>query len=133
MKAYEYYKAAQDFARAAHVGQTDDDGNNHFEHCQGVADILELVDPDDYKLTAAGFLHDTIEDSDTTYVDIDAQFGPDIADLVWEVTKVDGGFPNLHSRRGIMLKFADRLHNLSRMHPWDAKKQAWYMRKSRFW
>lgn len=133
MKPYELIDSARAWARAAHRDQVDDNGANHFDHCEAVAEILELIAPDDYALQAAAYLHDTLEDTATHYEDLLAVTNQDVADLVVEVTKVEGAFPNLHSRRGIMLKFADRLHNLSRMHPWDDKKQAWYMRKSRFW
>jgi (p)ppGpp synthase/HD superfamily hydrolase len=133
MKPFELIDAAREFARAAHADQTDDDGTNHFEHCQAVAEIVELVDSTDYKLQAAAYLHDVIEDARVDPEILADRFGEDVAALVVEVTKVDGEFPNLHTRRAVMLKFADRLHNLSRMEPWDYKRQAGYMRKSRFW
>jgi (p)ppGpp synthase/HD superfamily hydrolase len=68
------------------------------------------------------------------------RFGQDVADLVNEVTHErrddDKGwyFPRLHSIRGIILKFADRTSNLSRMNGvWNEKRIQKYIEKSTFW
>jgi guanosine-3',5'-bis(diphosphate) 3'-pyrophosphohydrolase len=91
-------------------------------------------------LQAAALLHDTLEDTDTTYEKLVTTFGADIAGLILEVThdrKEDNSgwyFPNLHSIRGIVLKFADRASNLSRMEGvWDAGRIENYIKKSKFW
>lgn len=42
-------------------------------------------------------------------------------------------FPRLKTKEGIMLKFADRLSNLSRMDNWNERRVAHYIKKSRFW
>ncbi|MFA5768329.1 MAG: HD domain-containing protein [Bacteroidales bacterium] len=125
--------AASQYAEAAHAGQIDDEGTPHFDHCEAVAAIIELVAPTDFNLIAAAYLHDTLEDTDTTEDDLRDEFDDDIADLVVELTKVDGEFPNLHTERGVMLKYADRLHNLSRMQVWPPKRRQHYIKKSRFW
>lgn len=125
-------RAAQ-FAKAAHVNQFDDDGKNHFAHCAIVAEIIELLLPYDDELIAAAYLHDVVEDTGITYTELRAHFGDDVADLVDEVTKVGGEFGQLKSERGIILKFADRLHNLSRMTAWPKQKRDNYLEKSEFW
>jgi (p)ppGpp synthase/HD superfamily hydrolase len=80
-----------------------------------------------------------IEDTEHDYSEIHAEFGQDVADLVHEVThegqKDSKGFyfPRLRTPRGIQLKFADRLSNLSRMEPWSERRVNHYLHNSRFW
>jgi (p)ppGpp synthase/HD superfamily hydrolase len=130
---------ARDFAKERHGKQVDDCGKPYFEsHVEKVAAILNLI-TDDKNLLAAAYLHDTVEDTQTTYEELSKTFGVDIADLVMEVThegsKENGGyyFPRLKSRGGILLKFADRLSNLSRMDAWSEQRKEHYLKKSRFW
>lgn len=130
-------KAAM-FASAKHKGQVDDDGKPYILHPSLVADIIVQLNLHDDNLLAAAYLHDVIEDTNTTYTELLKEFGKDIADLVHEVThegtKETGYyFPRLKTQRGIVLKFADRLHNLSRMSNWDEKRRSQYLRKSKFW
>ena len=143
------------FARAKHQGQKDDCGKDYFiahiEHMVAVLGILlwnaEKCPPGtdtaymEYytRVMTAAVLHDTIEDTDTTYEDLVREFGQEIADLVMEVTHEgtddDFGyyFPRLKSRDAIIIKFADRLSNLSRMESWSAERKEHYLRKSKFW
>lgn len=126
------------FAITAHEGQTRDDGAPYIVHPQRVAALIEQVTGDPVMIAAA-WLHDTIEDTPTSYEVIVANFGQEVADLVMEVTHEtsDRGehyFPRLQSERGVMLKFADRLANLSTMQlAWDDKRRAHYLKKSKFW
>jgi (p)ppGpp synthase/HD superfamily hydrolase len=127
------------FGTKKHKGQLDDNGKDYFlSHCNQVAEILKLC-TDDENIIAAGYLHDTLEDTSTCYDELKLEFNKDIADLVLEVTKAGEKdskgyyFPNLKTKRGIILKFADRLSNISRMDVWDEKKQQYYLRKSKFW
>lgn len=125
------------YASKKHRGQLDDTGKPYMVHPSQVAQILMRV-TDDENLIAAGYLHDTIEDTDTTYEDLVKEFNKDVADLVMEVThegKKDTGyyFPRLKTQRGIMLKFADRLSNISRMEAWNEGRKAHYLKKSKFW
>lgn len=129
---------AWDFAEEKHKAQKDDSGGPYFYHCVQVCLVLQCVAASDENLLCAGLLHDTIEDTDTTYEELKREFNKDVADLVMEVTHEgdkDRGyhFPRLKTQRGIMLKFADRLSNLSRMEPWDEKRKAHYIKKSTFW
>jgi (p)ppGpp synthase/HD superfamily hydrolase len=128
------------FAAEKHKGQLDDEGKDYFEaHCCQVAMILAEVAPSDLELIQAALLHDTLEDTETSYKELVENFGARVADLVAEVThegkKDEKGyyFPRLKTREGIMLKFADRLSNLSRMSSWPATRQDQYLRKSKFW
>ena len=130
---------AKKYATKVHKGQKYNNGK-FIQHPTQVAEILKLVTPKDKNLICAGYLHDTIEDTDTTWHNLLHEFNKDIANLVQEVTKevpdnksLPAFFPNLSTHRGIMLKFADRLSNLSHMDNWDEKKKQWYLTKSKFW
>lgn len=127
------------FALNKHQYQVDDNGENYFyAHCINVYLILSNIS-NDIELLSAALLHDTIEDTDTTYEELVKEFGNEIADLVNEVThegKKDSKgyyFPRLKTKRGIMLKFADRLSNLSRMESWDEDRVKHYLKTSKFW
>jgi len=131
-------RKAHDFAFKAHYGQKDDAGEWYFQaHVLPVYNIIKEVthDPD---ILAAAFLHDTIENCNVSYNDIASEFNVRIADLVLELThegpeKGKKWFPNLHTRDAILIKFADRLQNLSRMGGWTPERQAAYLKKSKFW
>ncbi len=120
------------FGVEKHKGQKDDEGNDYFEsHCMHVVKILEEVTKNP-RILIAGLLHDVLEDTNTTYEELYDNFGVDIAYLVYEVThegKADEHgfyFPRLQSKEAIMIKFADRLSNLSRIGGWDKKRQEHY-------
>lgn len=128
---------ARQFATKKHKNQVDDVGLPYILHPLRVAQILTTVTDNPY-IIAAGWLHDVLEDTDTTFEELEISFGEIVANLVFEVTKTIGHngramFPNLKSRGAILIKFADRLDNLSRMESWDKKRQAAYMKKSMFW
>lgn len=121
------------------MGQKRDDGTPFIFHPLRVANYLSLACPEDINLICAGACHDLTEDCGVTYEELKAEFNEDIASLVREVTKhkpdpsIAATFPNLKTRRGIVLKFFDRADNLSNMKAWDEKKIEWYLEKSRFW
>jgi GTP pyrophosphokinase len=125
-------RQAQQFATYKHQGQLRDDGVNYIFHPAKVAEIISLVSYDE-ELIAAAWLHDTVEDTETTVQELGEIFGSRVAALVQEVTKEDGKFPNLHSREGVILKFADRLSNLADMKTWSPERQQRYINKSNFW
>ncbi len=96
----------------------------YFNHLADVAHILaEHTDGQDAVLIAAGFLHDTLEDTETTYEELVKEFGADVADLVREVTD-DKTLPKADrkrlqvenaphkSDRAKMIKIADKTSNL---------------------
>lgn len=129
---------AIEFAKEKHENQLDDGGLPYFNHLEQVANIVKLV-TNDKNIIAAAYLHDTLEDTDTKFSELCDLFNPIVANLVYEVThegeKDNLGyyFPRLKSRDAILIKFADRLSNLSRMEPWTEKRQKHYLRKSKFW
>jgi (p)ppGpp synthase/HD superfamily hydrolase len=127
-------------ARYLHKGQKDDMDLDYAEvHLKQVFDIVREAAPQDVLLQAAAWLHDTLEDTNITVVGLEALFPKDVIDLVLEVTHEGTNdsagyyFPRLETQRGIVLKFADRLSNLSRMDTWDERRKAQYLKRSRFW
>ncbi len=77
---------ATEFAGVAHEGQTRDySGTPYIWHPIAVASWMSEYtnDPD---LLACGILHDTLEDTDTTYDDLCGRFGKRVADIVYELT-----------------------------------------------
>ena len=135
----EWERIAYDFARRKHDSQLDDDGispyfNSHILH---VVAILKCV-TNDHDIITAAYLHDTLEDTETKYEEIANLFGGRVAGLVYELTHEGKDsstyyFPRLSTREAVMIKFADRLSNLSRMAIWEKPKQESYLRKSKFW
>ncbi|MBI3051736.1 bifunctional (p)ppGpp synthetase/guanosine-3',5'-bis(diphosphate) 3'-pyrophosphohydrolase [Candidatus Woesearchaeota archaeon] len=84
----------------------------YFSHPSTVHEILLLVTKDEDLLSAA-YLHDTLEDTGTTYSELRKEFGKRVADLVVEVSKDSRGEYPIKTREGLMLKLADTLHNVS--------------------
>lgn len=129
---------ALEFASIKHEGQLDDQGRQYFfAHIIQVYSLLKDV-TDDEEILCAGILHDTIEDTNTTYEELIKEFNKEIADLVLELTfqgdKETGRyFPLLQSHKAIVVKFADRLSNLVRMVDWPGDWQEDYLKKSVFW
>ena len=123
---------AYDFAVKAHEKQKRDEGSPYIIHPIAVANILTELKLDSATI-ATGLLHDTIEDTHATYKTIEDEFGKEVADLVDGVTKISE-FENQaisNSRaenfrklilatskdiRVLLVKLADRLHNMRTMH-----------------
>ena len=119
---------AYEFALKAHVKQKRDEGAPYIIHPVAVADILSDLKLDSATI-ATGLLHDTIEDTHTTYNTIKEEFGQEVADLVEGVTKISE-FENQAGEnskaenfrklilatskdiRVLLVKIADRLHNM---------------------
>ncbi|HEX8390250.1 MAG TPA: HD domain-containing protein, partial [Candidatus Saccharimonadales bacterium] len=136
--------SAIDFAADKHRGQLRKSGEPFLIHPLAVAGIL--VDwAMDIDTVLAGVLHDTVEDTDTALTEIENLFGRDVAFLVDGVTKVSqarSGMRDLSSYlpatkdnlsklliyvgqdvRVIIIKLADRLHNMSTLHYLSREKQ----------
>ncbi|WP_374321392.1 RelA/SpoT family protein [Pseudoxanthomonas kaohsiungensis] len=113
---------------AAHAGQTRKSGEPYITHPVAVAGVLAELGLDVETLIAA-ILHDTIEDTPLRREEIASQFGEDVAELVDGVTKLDKlkfrdrqeaaaeSFRKMllamsRDLRVIMIKLADRLHNM---------------------
>jgi guanosine-3',5'-bis(diphosphate) 3'-pyrophosphohydrolase len=132
-------KRAYDYGSAAHAGQLRASGSDYFtDHCLPVAyHVLELGM--DANLISAALLHDTIEDTATTVEDIRQNFGNEIAILIEGVTKLDkvqyfGNERHVESLRKffisvaqdlrvVILKLADRWHNLETLEYLDPGRQ----------
>jgi guanosine-3',5'-bis(diphosphate) 3'-pyrophosphohydrolase len=129
---------ALDYASKRHRGQMDDRGRPYFfAHVIQVYNVLLDV-TDDEATICAGLLHDVIEDTDTTYEELVHEFNKEIADLVMEVTHEgtdyrDFYFPRLESRKAVLVQFADRLSNMSRMRDWPGDVQQRFLEDSVFW
>ena len=132
-------RAAYDMARVAHSGQLRRDGSPYVTHCIAAADISVDIGLDEDSIIAA-LLHDVIEDTNLTHEDIARQFGPAVADIVEGVTKLtrvqytskeDEQAENLRKMlmamakdiRVILIKIADRLHNMRTMAYQSPEKQ----------
>jgi (p)ppGpp synthase/HD superfamily hydrolase len=117
---------AADFAARAHIAQHRKGlaGEPYVNHLTEVAALLaEATGGTDAELVAAGYLHDTLEDTAVRYEDLSAQFGAEIAQLVAEVTD-DKSLPKAErkrlqvetvtkkSARARLLKIADKTSNL---------------------
>ena len=132
-------RAAYDMARLAHSGQLRKDGSPYVTHCVAAADITVDMGLDEDSIVSA-LLHDVIEDTNLTHDDIARQFGDAVADIVEGVTKLtrvqytskeDEQMENLRKMlmamakdiRVILIKIADRLHNMRTMAYQSADKQ----------
>lgn len=126
---------AKKFAKKKHKGQKYSGGDFYRLHPYKVYKLIKQLRRKDYKLQAAALLHDTLEDTDTTYQELVEEFGEDVAKLVDEVTKRGSNyFPNLSTQKGVLLKFADRTCNINYMSDWsEEKKQRYMFVKSKFW
>lgn len=127
-KDIDFLIRAYEFAREAHEGQIRKSGQPYIIHPIAVAGILIDLQMDAVTVAAA-FLHDVVEDTDVTSEQIAENFGQDVANLVEGVTKL--GRIKLKSKeqqqaenhrkmflamakdlRVVMIKLADRLHNM---------------------
>ena len=133
-------RAAYEMAKLAHAGQLRKDGcSPYVTHCVAAADISVDLGLDEDSICAA-LLHDVIEDTPLTHADIAHQFGAPVADIVEGVTKLtrvqytskeDEQMENLRKMlmamakdiRVILIKIADRLHNMRTMDYQTPEKQ----------
>ena len=115
------------FSEKAHEGQKRRSGEPYFIHPVTVAGILAELGMDTDSIVA-GLLHDCLEDTNVTYVNIEKEFGRPVADLVNGVTRLgkivysskeEAQMEDLRKMfiamakdiRVIIIKLADRLHN----------------------
>ena len=142
---------AIDFATEAHKGQKRKSGEPYIVHPLAVAGTLVEWDMD-IDTVISGVLHDTAEDTDVTLEQIENLFGHDVAFLVDGVTKVSQARAGMQSLdnylpqtkdnlsklliavgqdvRVVIIKLADRLHNLSTLHHMVPEKQQKIARES---
>ena len=134
-------RKAYALARTAHEGQFRKGGEPYIMHPVAVATIIAEDFMMDANSVAAGFLHDVVEDTDTTIDDIRREFGDDVAFLVQVVTKPKSHTPGQADRakqennfrqlldsmrrdiRAVLIKLADRLHNMRSLGSMQPVKQ----------
>ena len=128
-------------AFAAHHGQQRASGEPYYLHALAVAEILDELKLD-HETLAAAMLHDVVEDTEVTLTEIQSEFGIAIAQLVDGVTKMEriGEFQEAGTSeqaeslrklllamaedvRVVLIKLADRLHNMRTLQHLDAAKQ----------
>ncbi len=131
---------AYEFAKHAHEGQYRKSGNPYITHPVSVAYILSELHQD-AKTICAGLLHDTIEDANASKEDMVQAFGEDVYELVEGVThlgriyfgsKEEEQAENFRKMflamakdlRVVIIKLADRLHNMRTLHYLSPAQQA---------
>ena len=132
-------RAAFELAARAHADQKRKDGSPYVTHAVAAAEIIVEMDMDEDSIVAA-LLHDVIEDTPVTHEEIQKQFGPSVADIVEGVTKLtrvnytsreEEQMENMRKMlmamskdiRVILIKLADRLHNMRTMDYQSPEKQ----------
>ncbi|NCO75004.1 MAG: bifunctional (p)ppGpp synthetase/guanosine-3',5'-bis(diphosphate) 3'-pyrophosphohydrolase [Cyanobacteria bacterium] len=130
---------AFNFAYSLHEGQYRKSGEPYIAHPVAVAELLRDLGGDS-EMIAAGFLHDVVEDTEITCEEIEALFGANVRQLVEAVTKLSKyNFSSKKERqaenfrrmfvamaqdiRVIVVKLADRLHNMRTLEFLPPEKQ----------
>jgi GTP pyrophosphokinase len=131
--------SAFNFAYLLHEGQYRKSGEPYIAHPVAVAGLLRDMGGDS-AMIAAGFLHDVVEDTEVTPEEIEAKFGVQVRELVEAVTKLSKfNFSSKTERqaenfrrmflamakdiRVIVVKLADRLHNMRTLEHLSPEKQ----------
>jgi len=124
----ELVRKAYEFSQKNHAGQSRASGEPYLVHPLSVAQVLAEMKMDAVAI-AAGLLHDSVEDTSVTIVDIRKEFGEQVAHIVEGVTKIsqidfatreEQQAENLRKMmlamvddiRVVLIKLADRLHNM---------------------
>ena len=129
---------AFEFSKQAHETQKRNSGEPYFYHLFKTAEILATMNADAVTI-AAGLLHDVLEDTPTTEAELTEQFGQEIVTLVEGVTKLGHlkykgierhaeslrkfFIASAHDIRVVVIKLADRLHNISTLEHVRPEKQ----------
>ncbi len=139
---------ARNFAKKKHVGQLRKNGKTTtFSHLQDVVKNLKKMEVTNEDIICAGWLHDTIEDTETDYDMIKDRFGKRVADIVVSLTK-DNRLPKKQreakyakdlktsSIKAKLVKIADILANVNDA-PNAGKNTRWekqqFVKKSKYW
>ncbi len=137
---FQELKAAYDFSAAAHEGQKRQTGEPYFIHPCAVVNILVDLGFDDVSTLVAAFLHDVLEDTPVTSDELEQKFGKEVLELVEGVTKLDKiKFVSAEDEQAenlrkmffamakdycvIIIKLADRLHNMRTLDALKPEKQ----------
>ncbi|MSW20747.1 MAG: RelA/SpoT family protein, partial [Actinobacteria bacterium] len=130
---------AYEVAAQAHVNQRRTTGESYINHPIQVARIVAEIGLDDISLAAA-LLHDSVEDTELTIADVEGEFGSEVADIVDGLTKLERiHFDSKEAQqaatmrkmlvaiardlRVLIIKLADRLHNMRTLAGMPAEKQ----------
>lgn len=131
-------REAFEFASKAHEGQMRKSGDPYIVHPVAVAMIVSKELELGANPVIAAFLHDVVEDTTYTIDDIQKRFGKDVAFLVSVVTKKDSGHYEVSKQvdnykqmlnsihydiRALLIKLADRLHNMRTLGSMPPQKQ----------
>ena len=135
---FDLLQLGYDFAEEAHRGQLRRNGEEYIQHSLGVARYLAEIKMDEATIIA-GLLHDVPDETNVTLLDIQKNFGEDIAFLVEGVSRLgkikyrglSRYVENLrkmfvsvtHDIRVIFIKFADRINNLETLDVLEPIKQ----------
>jgi GTP pyrophosphokinase len=137
---FDFLKSCYSFAENAHRKQLRKSGEPYFMHCVRTAEILAQLRLD-MDTICAGLMHDVLEDTGITRGEMEKQFGKNIAHLVEGVTKISrykfsGGqrkrqadtyrkllLATAEDMRVILIKLADRLHNMETLEHLSTEQQ----------
>ena len=139
---------ARNFAKRKHAGQLRKNGKTTtFSHLKDVVKNLKKMKVTNNDTICAGWLHDTIEDTDTDFDSIKEKFGKNVADIVVSVTK-DNRLPKKQreikygkdlkssNSKAKIVKIADILANVNDA-PNAGKNSRWekqqFVKKSKYW
>jgi len=139
---------ARKFAKRKHAGQLRKNGKTTtFSHLKDVVKNLKKMKVTNNDIICAGWLHDTIEDTDTDFDSIKEKFGKNVADIVVSVTK-DNRLPKKQremkygkdlkssNSKAKLVKIADILANVNDA-PNAGKNSRWekqqFVKKSKYW
>ena len=142
----ERIERAFDVASKAHTGQMRLSGEPYIRHPVAVATIVAKLGLDDVTIVAA-LLHDAVEDTHVALAAIETDFGPDVSRIVDGVTKLDRVHYDTREQqqaasvrkmivaiardlRVLIIKLADRLHNLRTLAVLPAFKQTYIARET---
>jgi len=133
------YNKALEFATEKHKGQVRRvDKTPYINHPIRVADVLKLYAPEDENystLLACAYLHDTLEDTNTSFIELKNCFGLLVARIVMEVSTAPFASDEVKtaylcrqvkymSSRALTIKLADRLDNISDLANMEKEKMA---------
>src|ERR1700687_3370261 len=135
----ELVRRAYEFSQKNHAGQSRASGEPYLVHPLGGAQVLAEMKMDAVAV-AAGLLHDSVEDTSVTIVDIRKEFGEQVAHIVEGVTKISqidfssraeqqSGtlrkmmLARVDDIRVVLIKLADRLHNMRTLEHLEPERQ----------
>jgi GTP diphosphokinase / guanosine-3',5'-bis(diphosphate) 3'-diphosphatase len=130
---------AYEFSKVAHAGQKRHSGEDYVVHCVEVTEILAELHLDSVTLVS-GLIHDVVEDTSATSEDVRAAFGNEVATVVDGLTKISRVQFRTNTEqqvenyrklllsmatdlRVILVKLADRLHNMRTLDPLREEKR----------